>query len=56
MIIYKIQGGQGIKYFNGHTVNQNKIVVVPRNWFGESSGLNQSDIIPNKWIVAYLHD
>jgi len=30
--------------------NQNKIVIAPKNWFGESSGLNQSDIIPNKWI------
>jgi hypothetical protein len=30
--------------------NKNKTVIAPINWFGESSGLNQSDIVPNTWI------
>jgi hypothetical protein len=30
--------------------NLNKKVVAPLNWFGSSSGLNSSDIIPESWI------
>jgi hypothetical protein len=30
--------------------NKNKTVIAPKNWFGDSSGLNQSDIVPDTWI------
>lgn len=30
--------------------NPNKIVVAPLNWFGQSAGLNSSDIVPESWI------
>ena len=30
--------------------NKNKKVIAPNKWFGENTGLNDSDIIPEKWI------
>jgi hypothetical protein len=30
--------------------NKNKKVIAPMNWFGGSSELNQSDIVPDTWI------
>jgi len=30
--------------------NKNKKVIAPKNWFGDKSGLNKFDIIPEKWI------
>jgi hypothetical protein len=30
--------------------NKNKTVIAPKNWFGGSSELNQSDIVPDTWI------
>lgn len=30
--------------------NKNKKVIAPSKWFGDKSGLNSSDIIPNNWI------
>ena len=30
--------------------NKDKKVIAPKKWFGEKSGLNDSDIIPEKWI------
>lgn len=30
--------------------NENKIIIAPKNWFGQNSKTNDSDIVPENWI------